>query len=321
MSRLFLGVDTSCYTTSVCCVSEEGIVFERRMMLSVPLGDRGLRQSDGVFQHVRNLPPLIAALLSDIDRTAVCAVAVSAKPTADEDSYMPVFLAGKLAAVSVADALGVPLLETTHQAGHIRAAMLDNEREIPTDEPFLAMHLSGGTTDLLSVRLENGTVGAIERIGGCSDLHAGQFVDRVGVSLGLPFPSGSALELLARAAKLRQIRLPSSVKGLTCSFSGQESQSQRLIEQGEEPEEVAYAVYDCMARTFSKMLLNAMEQTGCQTALLSGGVSGSELLRELLAGRMKKPLLFAGKGRSSDNAIGTALLARDRFMNGEIKRI
>ncbi len=180
MSRLFLGVDTSCYTTSVCCVSEEGIVFERRTMLSVPLGDRGLRQSDGVFQHVRNLPPLIDALLSGIDRTAVCAVAVSAKPTADEDSYMPVFLAGKLAAVSVADALGVPLLETTHQAGHIRAAMLDNEYAIPKDEPFLAMHLSGGTTDLLSVRLVNGTVGAIERIGGCSDLHAGQFVDRVG---------------------------------------------------------------------------------------------------------------------------------------------
>jgi N6-L-threonylcarbamoyladenine synthase len=104
---------------------------------------------------------------------------------------------------------------------------------------------------------------------------------------------------------------------LTCSFSGQESQAQRLIEQGEAPEEVAYAVYDCMARTFSKMLLNAMEQTGCQTALLSGGVSGSELLRELLAGRMKKPLLFAGTGRSSDNAIGTALLARDRFINNE----
>jgi N6-L-threonylcarbamoyladenine synthase len=282
-------------------------------MLSVPLGERGLRQSDGVFQHVRNLPPLIEELLDAIEKNNIAAVAVSAKPTADEDSYMPVFLAGKLAAVSIADALGVPLLETTHQAGHIRAAMLDHEQEIPENEPFLAMHLSGGTTDLLSVRLENGTVGAIERIGGCSDLHAGQFVDRVGVRLGLPFPSGSALEQLARAAKLRQIRLPSSVKGLTCSFSGQESQSQRLIEQGEAPEEVAYAVYDCMARTFSKMLLNAMEQTGYKTALLSGGVSGSDLLRELLAARMNKPLLFAGKGRSSDNAIGTALLARDRF--------
>jgi len=315
MSRLFLGVDTSCYTTSVCCVSEEGIVFERRTMLSVPLGERGLRQSDGVFQHVRNLPPLIEELLGVIEKNSVEAVAVSAKPTADADSYMPVFLAGKLAAVSIAGALDVPLLETTHQAGHIRAAMLENEQAIPKNEPFLAMHLSGGTTDLLSVRLENGTVGTVERIGGCGDLHAGQFVDRVGVKLGLPFPSGSGLEALARAAKQRDIRLPSSVKGLTCSFSGQESQSQRLIEQGEAAEEVAYAVYDCMARTFAKILLNAMEQTGCHTALLSGGVSGSDLLRELLAERTKKVLLFAGRGLSSDNAIGTALLARDRFLD------
>ena len=107
MNRFFLGVDTSCYTTSVCCVSEEGIVFERRTMLSVPLGDRGLRQSDAVFQHVRNLPPLIEAMLGAIDRDAIASVAVSATPTAAAESYMPVFLAGKLAAVSIASSLNV----------------------------------------------------------------------------------------------------------------------------------------------------------------------------------------------------------------------
>ena len=82
MSDLFLGVDTSNYTTSVSCVSTEGIVFERRTMLSVPLGERGLRQSDAVFQHVRNLPKLIEPMMQVIDRGAVRAVAVSSKPTA-----------------------------------------------------------------------------------------------------------------------------------------------------------------------------------------------------------------------------------------------
>ena len=81
MSDLFLGVDTSNYTTSVSCVSTEGIVFERRTMLSVPLGERGLRQSDAVFQHVRNLPKLIEPMLQAIDRANIRAVAVSAKPT------------------------------------------------------------------------------------------------------------------------------------------------------------------------------------------------------------------------------------------------
>ncbi len=281
-------------------------------MLSVALGERGLRQSDAVFQHVRNLPPLMEELLHTIDRTAVCAVAVSIKPTSAEESYMPVFLAGKLAAVTLASSLGVPLYETTHQAGHVRAALLGHEG-IGFKSPFLAMHLSGGTTDLLLVQRENDLIGEIVRIGGCSDLHAGQFVDRVGVRLGLPFPSGVSLEALARTAGNRSIKLPASVKGLDCSFSGQETKAQRLIEDGMEPSAVAFAVYDCLARTMEKLLANAFAETGCTTALLSGGVSGSLLLRELLKQRLRQPLSYAQGGLSSDNAVGTALLARDLY--------
>lgn len=315
MMGQFIGVDTSNYTTSVSCVSNEGIVFERRTMLSVPLGERGLRQSDAVFQHVRNLPPLISALMEQIDREAVSAVAVSAKPTDAEESYMPVFLAGKLAATAIASSLGVPLYETTHQAGHVRAAMLGQEEKI-AESQFLAMHLSGGTTDLLTVERDGGLLGKISRIGGCDDLHAGQFVDRVGVALGLPFPSGVHLEELARKATTREIKLPSSVQGLHCSFSGQETQCQRLIASGAEKAEIAFAVYDCMARTFTKLLTNAFAQKGCRTALLSGGVSGSALLRELLKDRLKTDLLYAQKGLSADNAVGTALLGRDIHNSG-----
>ena len=315
MMGQFVGVDTSNYTTSVSCVSTEGIVFERRTMLSVPLGERGLRQSDAVFQHVRNLPPLISALMAQIDRNAISAVAVSAKPTDAEESYMPVFLAGKLAATAIASSLGVPLYETTHQAGHVRAAMLGQEEKI-AESPFLAMHLSGGTTDLLSVERDGGLLGKISRIGGCDDLHAGQFVDRVGVALGLVFPSGVHLEELAQQAVLREIKLPSSVQGLHCSFSGQESHCQRLIASGADKAELAFAVYDCMARTFAKLLTNAFAQTGCKTALLSGGVSGSALLRDLLKDRLKTELLYAQKGLSADNAIGTALLGRDLYESG-----
>lgn len=310
MSGLYLGVDTSNYTTSVSCVSNEGIVFERRTMLSVPLGDRGLRQSDAVFQHVRNLPHLVSAMLGEIDRTRVSAVGVSAKPTGADESYMPVFLAGKLAATSIASSLGVPLYETTHQAGHVRAALFGQEERF-SDPTFLAMHLSGGTTDLLLIHQEDGLIGSIERIGGCEDLHAGQFVDRVGVRLGLPFPSGVSLEALARTTQDRSLKLPASVKALNCSFSGQESQCQRLIDGGAASETIAYAVYDCLARTFAKLLTNVFAETGCKTALLSGGVSGSLLLRELLQQRLNTEIFYAQSGLSSDNAVGTALLARD----------
>ena len=315
MTGLFIGVDTSNYTTSVSCVSTEGIVFERRTMLSVPLGERGLRQSDAVFQHVRNLPPLIQAMLEAIDGKTVQAVGFSATPTGAAESYMPVFLAGKLAATAIASSLNVPLYEATHQAGHVRAAMFGQEEAV-SENPFLAMHLSGGTTDLLLMQREKGLVGNIDRIGGCSDLHAGQFVDRVGVALGLPFPSGIHLEELALQSKMQETKLPSSVQDLNCSFSGQESQCQRLIASGADHAEIAFAVYDCMARTFAKLLNNAFTKSGCKTALLSGGVSGSILLRELLQERMHTKLLYAESGLSADNAVGTALLARDRHLNG-----
>ncbi len=311
MSRLFLGFDTSCYTTSVSCVSNEGIVFERRTMLSVPLGERGLRQSDAVFQHIKNLPPLVDELFGSIDRGRVAAAAVSARPTAREDSYMPVFLAGKLCALSAANALGVPLLETTHQAGHVRAAMLQNEAAL--DGPFLAMHLSGGTTDLLLVTAKAQGALDIERVGGSDDLHAGQFVDRVGVAMGLSFPSGPALERLAMAAQERSLRVPSSVRDLTCSFSGQETHCLRLFAEGSAREEVAYAVFDCLARTFSKLLTAAFARCGCESALLSGGVAESRLMRTLIERRLGRSLLYAQKGLSGDNAVGAALLARDRF--------
>ncbi len=310
MKRLVVGVDTSCYTTSVACVSAEGIVFDKRTVLSVPLGARGLRQSDALFQHVRNLPALVRALFETIDGRDVLAVCAGTKPTAAPDSYMPVFLSGMEAAVSIACALGVPMLEQTHQAGHVRAALHENGA-LQSQRELIALHLSGGTTDILRVTLDREKICRIEPLGGSDDLHAGQFVDRVGVRLGLPFPSGQSLEKLAVNAVMRDIRLPSSVRGLRCSFSGQETQAIRLWDEGAVNEEIAYAVYDCLARTVAKLVDHACGACGPLPVLLSGGVSGSALLRQLLAQRLQQALYYAPEGLSSDNAVGTALLGLD----------
>ena len=314
--QLYIGIDTSCYTTSVACASSEGIVFEKRTMLSVPMGARGLRQSDACFQHIRNLPALTDAMFAAIHADALSAVAVSARPTDAADSYMPVFLAGRAAAAAIAGARGVPLLETSHQAGHVRAALIGNDALL-AHGALLALHISGGTTDVLRVTLGDGQIAAIERIGGSEDLHAGQFVDRVGVRLGLPFPSGRALEVLARRAVKRDVKLPASVRGLCCSFSGPETQSVRLQAQGVPGEEIAYGVYDCLARTLSRLIRAAGEAAGEKMpVLLSGGVSGSALLRELLETRLRDPLYYAGDGLSSDNACGAAMLAADAAIRG-----
>ena len=141
-----LGIDTSCYTTSVALV-EDGRIAQERRLLSVAQGERGLRQSSALFQHVERLPELLEALFAH-SPGCVDGVCVSTRPRDAEGSYMPVFKAGECAARAIAAAQGVPLVETSHQQGHIRAALVDSGCG---EAEFVALHLSGGTTEAVFV--------------------------------------------------------------------------------------------------------------------------------------------------------------------------
>lgn len=315
MQRLFLGFDTSCYTSSAACIDLNGILRDERIVLSVADGERGLRQSDAVFQHTRNLEKIIPPLLESIDTKAVSAVGVSSCPSGRENSYMPVFLSGKMAASAVAAALGVPLHYFTHQQGHIRAALYGNEDLI--GKKFVAFHLSGGTTDILEVteRFE------ISRVGGSTDINAGQLVDRIGVKLGLHFPAGKSLEEIAARFALGSscsCMLPSSVRGFNCSFSGIETKAAGFIDSGVAKEHIAIAIYDCIARTISKLIKNISLEREVDSFLLAGGVASSSILREMLAERLRGidvNLFFAKTELASDNSVGIALLAMDSTLN------
>ncbi|MCH5279219.1 MAG: hypothetical protein J1E60_05450 [Christensenellaceae bacterium] len=313
--ELFLGIDTSCYTTSAACVCANGIEADERILLSVESGDRGLRQSDAVFRHVRNAESLIPKVLNRVNTRRIAAVGVSSCPSAREGSYMPVFLVGKTLASSIAAALGVPLYCYTHQQGHIRAALFGNEELRGRD--FLAFHLSGGTSELLYVDRDL----AIKRVGGTTDINAGQLVDRLGVRMGLSFPAGKELEALALSANgASGIILPSSVKNLNCSFSGVETKAAAYLDAGVEPADVAYVVYDCIARTLAKLIINASAEFGINNFLLAGGVASSDMLRKMLGIRLENKsviLRFAEPRLSSDNAVGTAFMCMDEHLNNK----
>lgn len=139
----FLGIDTSCYTTSAAVYdSTEGIVGESRIILSVKAGKRGLSQSEMVFQHVKNLPVILGQLEPWIDQ--INGIGVSVFPRRRADSYMPAFLVGKGMAESLSYVLRVPVFEFSHQENHALAA-IQNMPEI-WGTPFYMMHLSGGDT-------------------------------------------------------------------------------------------------------------------------------------------------------------------------------
>lgn len=309
-----LGIDTSCYTTSAALVDGDTLEADERALLEVPAGGRGLQQSNALFQHVQNLPVLLERLRPLM--RAAGAVAVSSRPRPAPGSYMPVFTAGVSVAKSVAAALGVPCFETSHQEGHIAAGCFSIG--FRPSSPFLAFHISGGTTEL--VKAVPAPAGyALEIVGATKDLHAGQVVDRVGVALGLGFPAGPALEKLARQYGGPPGALPvkANVRGADCSLSGAESAAQRLISAGADAAAVAFEVQRCLAGAFAAMALGAAEATGLHELLVIGGVASNEYIRREMAGALEPcgvRAMFARNPYSSDNATGVAWLGQ-QFLN------
>ncbi|MCI8989430.1 MAG: DNA-binding protein [Lawsonibacter sp.] len=296
-----LGLDTSNYTTSAALF--DGQAGENLgQLLEVRSGELGLRQSEALFQHVRRLPELLERLLGE--RPVLQAVGASTRPRAVEGSYMPCFLAGEFQGRGIAAALGVPFYSHSHQQGHLAAAAWSAGRLDLLDAPFLAWHLSGGTTELLLVR-PAGTSVAAEIIGGTSDLSAGQLIDRTGLLLGLPFPAGRALDgLYSQANACYEPRV--KLKDLTFSLSGMENQVKALAEEGELPANIARFTLDAISNVVWRATQEAQRQYPGLPVLCSGGVASNSQLR---AGLTKLcGAVFAEPRYSTDNAMGTAIL-------------
>lgn len=300
-----LGLDTSNYTTSAAVFDGEGGRNQGRL-LEVRPGELGLRQSDALFQHVKHLPEVVEALLGEEGLGPVQAVGASTRPRAVEGSYMPCFLAGASQGQVLSQVLGVPFYAFSHQQGHLAAAAWSAGRLDLLDRPFLAWHLSGGTTELLRVEPEEDRVAVrAEILGGTSDISAGQLIDRTGVLLGLSFPAGKGVEKLSRQAQKREY-YKVKVKDLTFSLSGMENKVRQMVQRGEEPAEIAWLAQETVCRVVQACTKAAMEQYPGLPVLCSGGVASNGRLKELL--RQNCGALFAQPQFSTDNAMGTAVL-------------
>ncbi|WP_277995623.1 O-sialoglycoprotein endopeptidase [Desulfitibacter alkalitolerans] len=310
---MFLGLDTSCYTTSAAVVDkDEGLIWNKSKLLLVPEGEKGLPQSEALFNHLKRLPQLLQDTGQLFCYSQIQAVCASTRPRPQENSYMPVFTVSENIGRILATSLGVPFIETSHQENHLRAGVWSGK--IPCKE-FLALHVSGGTSELLKVCWQKGRPFKINLLGGTIDLHAGQFIDRVGVSLNLPFPAGPHMERIGRDSD-KLLEIPSWVREYSISFSGPEAAAQRLIAAKESPANIARAVENCIAKTLEKLLLNAMGKEKFTNILLVGGVCANTYIKKRLKNRLEHQavgakLYFAAPEYSSDNAVGTALIGKD----------
>lgn len=307
-----LGIDTSCYTTSAVLLSCEGqLLAEARRLLSVPPGKRGLAQSEMVFQHVRALPELLENIWQQAGARTCCAVGASWQPRDREDSYMPAFLAGYGTARAVAVSQGALLAPLSHQANHLWAGIWSAQMPRDVGE-FLALHVSGGTTELMRVQRREASL-AIDLLGGSSDIAAGQLLDRLGVALGLPFPAGPHLERLAAGLHAQAPQVPVAVQGLKVSFSGPETHLGKLRRLGTPPPLLAAAAETTVAETLFRLLRRAVRQTGLRDILAVGGVLANRYIRSAGLGRLQQKLgcrLYLPEPRwSSDHAVGASYQA------------
>ena len=298
-----LGIDTSNYTTSISYFDgTNGVNCSR--LLPVKQGELGLRQSDAVFAHIKSLPELSGRLFSDAAIDTVTAVGVSTRPRAVEGSYMPCFMVGYSHAKMLSDLLQVPLVEVSHQQGHVAASLWSAGHLELMDQPHLAWHLSGGTTELLLVEPEGKNV-RCTTIGGTTDISAGQLIDRTGQLLELPFPSGKHIDALSAEAQMKEtfkVKCP----GLEFSLSGVQNKVQQFHEKhGNRAETAAFALR-CVAGAVCKATENARKEYPGLRVVFSGGVASNSMLRQLTA---QFDPIFSQPQYSTDNAMGVAVLA------------
>ncbi len=321
MNKLYLGIDTSNYRTSVAVIGPDGAVqMQKAILLDVPEGKRGLRQSEAFFMHCNRLPGYIEEVFADADPSDIAAIGVSSRPRRVEGSYMPCFLAGVNAAKEIASALKIPVYEFSHQEGHA-AAVMENKGH-RTDETSLFFHLSGGTTEALLCKPDERGYD-MEIAGGTLDISAGQLLDRFGVAMGMPFPAGRYLDDIAYAVLETEGFDPCRIKKTGVlpklrhsdgyfNLSGAET---RLMRYAEAPNDSsAEDVASELLISVSELLINdaiyLRNKYSIETIYMAGGVASSRTFRTLVQIGGYENIYFASPELSGDNAAGTALLAK-----------
>ena len=329
MGSLYLGIDTSNYRTSAALVDHDGrVLSSKAVLLDVPEGERGLRQSEAFFRHSNRLPEYLAEIFSDIDTSDIAAVGVSERPRRAEGSYMPCFMAGVNAASITGTALGVPVFGFSHQEGHA-AAILESGGQVPPERSLL-FHLSGGTTEALICE-PDGLGYSMEIAGGTLDISIGQLLDRFGVALGLLFPSGEYLDDVAyeyledhgfdpskvvRTGVIPQIRIREGYFNL----SGAETRLMKFVDDKDRDREKTCHVTAELFITIAGLLADEVKyikkERGADETVFAGGVASSRTIRKILSDVKDIDIRFGAPGLSGDNAVGTALLAKRIYETG-----
>lgn len=322
-NNIIIGIDTSCYTTSIAAISlDRKVIFNEKIMLEVKESSRGLRQSEAVFQHIKNLGIISENIKNVIKNYNVSAVCVSKSPRPIEESYMPVFTVGYNFAKLFSSLNNCEIYETTHQENHIEASLLTNK--IKNKDKFLSIHMSGGTTEILLVDKNdlNETNGYnIKIVGGSKDISFGQLIDRIGVKMGYSFPCGKYIDYNSLNCK-EELKegLKTSVKDGYMNLSGLENQINKIIDK-ESREYISKLMLDSVVRNIYKAITYISEEYKVNEVVFAGGVSASKYISNELSYKLRAKKIdsyFTKPEYSTDNGVGCAVIGLNKYLESKL---
>jgi N6-L-threonylcarbamoyladenine synthase len=320
MMNYILGIDTSAYTTSIALTDfdNQKTIVDKRKVLSVPSGQKGLRQQDAVFQHLRNFQELYSEIQDELKHIKI--VSVSSRPRNVEGSYMPVFTVGQNYGKVIAKTLNCDYFEYSHQENHIAASLIDHYKEISDD--ILAIHISGGTTEFLKVKKGHKGYDA-NIVGGSKDITLGQLIDRIGTLMGFSFPCGVHMErYLELEPSIDPIKLPAISGESYINLSGMENYYSNLyLSNKYRKESIIYSLFNYVAECILHIIRNISHDHNFKNIIIAGGVASNSVIRDYILNNLTNnyKVILASKENSSDNAVGVSMLPiMDRWYN-EIK--
>ena len=338
---IVLGIETSCDETAAAIVEETGDTQRPwRMRSSIVASQVEIhREWGGVVpelsarQHVRDICGVVERALADAGVHAYDAIAATQGP-----GLVGSLLVGLSFAKALAWAKAVPLIPVHHLAGHIESLVLEGG-EMPL--PAVVLVVSGGHTSLYRIE----SPGAYELLGRTRDDAAGEAFDKVAKLLGLGYPGGPAIDLLAahgddRAVPLPKTRLTHADRNAPhlpgrrdFSFSGLKTAvlrhvTTRRAELGLEAgmplprhhvADIAASFQRVVVETLLDRLFEAARWYGARSVGIAGGVSANSRLRADAAARGAGgdlPVLIPSLALSTDNAAMIAAAGLRRYRAG-----
>lgn len=318
-----LAIESSCDESAVAVLDRRRGLLAHELFSQIDLH----RVFGGVVpelasrDHVRRLLPLVRSTLERAKTrpAELDGVAYTAGP-----GLIGALLTGAALARSLAYAWRKPAIGVHHLEGHLLAPLLEPE---PPPFPHVALLVSGGHTQLIEVR----GIGRYQVLGETRDDAAGEAFDKAAKLLGLPYPGGPELARLAATGRPGPLKLPRPMldrPGLEFSFSGlktavlQAVRDQELTAQRKA--DIAFAAQEAIVETLVAKSLRALEQTGLDTLVVSGGVSANRALRERMAqavSRQGARVFYPRIEFCTDNAAMIAVAGLARIEAGELESL